>query len=185
MKRLQSKFKVPLFLRKEDGDLLKIENSLVKTMSELRKKELSSILLSEEFSLRLKNQLQQIQPEPERGWERIRENVLSNRGLQLSFSAALALAIVFVSYNRFQTSTSPIRTERSGTVFDQNESGNFKDIPSSGSFQAELDAVLLKQIPANAEAKKTLDSLQRYFSEKGDLRTAEELGKILEMTQGK
>ncbi|RHX84663.1 LIMLP_12425 family protein [Leptospira stimsonii] len=185
MKSLQSKFKVPLFLRKEDGDLLKIENSLVKTMSELRKKELSSILLSEEFSLRLKNQLQQIQPEPERGWERIRENVLSNRGLQLSFSAALALAIVFVSYNRFQTSTSPIRTERSGTVFGQNESGNFKDIPSSGSFQAELDAVLLKQIPANAEAKKTLDSLQRYFSEKGDLRTAEELGKILEMTQGK
>lgn len=185
MKRLHSKFKVPLFLRKEDGDLLKIENSLVKTMSELRNKELSSIMLSEEFSLRLKNQLQQIQPEPERGWERLRESLLSNRGLQLSFSAALALAIVFVSYNRIQSPSSPNLMERSGTVFGQNESANFKDIPSSGSFQAELDANLLKQIPANAEAKKTLDSLRKYFSEKGDLRTSEELSKILEMTQGK
>lgn len=44
------------FLRKEDGDLLKIENSLVKTMSELGDKELRSINLGEEFSIRLKNQ---------------------------------------------------------------------------------------------------------------------------------
>ncbi|MBM9577041.1 hypothetical protein JWG45_07720 [Leptospira sp. 201903070] len=185
MKSLHSKFKVPLFLRKEDGDLLKIENSLVKTMSELRNKELSSIMLSEEFSLRLKNQLQQIEPEPESGWERIRENVLSNRGLQLSFSAILALAIVFVSYNRFQSPSSPSLTERSGTVFDSKDSGSFKDIPSSGSFSSSIDEALLKQIPASSEAKKTLDSLQRYFSEKGDLRTVEELGKIIEKTQGK
>lgn len=184
MKSLQSKFKVPLFLRKEDGDLLKIENSLVKTMSELRNKELRSISLSEEFSIRLKNQLKVIQPEPENGWGRIRENVLANRGLQLSFSAILALAIVFVSYNRFQGPGEPVLTERSGTVFGQAEAGSFQDIPSSGKFQSELDKTLLKQIPNTTEARKTIDSLRKYFSEKGDLRMAEELDRILEQTQG-
>ncbi|TGM07213.1 hypothetical protein EHQ76_04895 [Leptospira barantonii] len=184
MKSLQSKFKVPLFLRKEDGDLLRIENSLVKTMSELRDKELRSINLSDEFSIRLKNQLKAIQPERENGWERIRENVFANRGLQFSFSAILAFAIVFVTYNRFQSSGEPILTERSGTVFGQTEAGNFQDIPSSGKFQSELDKSLLKQIPNTTESRKTIDSLRKYFSEKGDLRMAEEMDRILEQTQG-
>ncbi|XDD51364.1 hypothetical protein AB3N59_06305 [Leptospira sp. WS92.C1] len=185
MKRLQSKFRVPNFLKREDGDLLKIEHSLIKTMSELRDKELRSISLSEEFSIRLKNQLQQIQPEPLKSWELFREGIFVNRGLQYSFSAILAFALIFVTYNRFQTSNTPVQGDRSGTVFGQAEVGNFQDIPSSGKFQSELDEIYLKQIPSNVEAKKTLDFLQRYFSEKGDLRTSEELSRILELTQSK
>ncbi|MCG6168594.1 MULTISPECIES: LIMLP_12425 family protein [Leptospira] len=184
MKSLQSKFKIPLFLRKEDGDLLKIENSLVKTMSELRDKQLRNINLSEDFQVRLKNQLKAIQPERENGWEKIRENVVANRGLQLSFSAILALAIVFVTYNRFANPGDGIQSERAGTVFGQSEAGSFQDIPSSGTFESEADKALLKQIPSTAEARRTIDSLRKYFSERGDLRMVEELDKILEFTQG-
>ncbi|TGK34879.1 hypothetical protein EHQ12_06250 [Leptospira gomenensis] len=184
MKRLDSKFKVPLFLKREDGDLLKIEHSLIKTMSELRNQELRSLRMSDDFSVRLKNQLTQIRPEPEDGWFKIRELVFGSRGLQLSLSAALALALVFAVYNRVQSSYLPIQSERSGTVFGQNETGSFQDIPSSGKFVSDGDNVFLREIPSGPEAKKTIDSLQRYFSEKGDLRTAEELGKIFELTQG-
>ncbi|WP_078124396.1 LIMLP_12425 family protein [Leptospira alexanderi] len=184
MESLQSKFKIPLFLRKEDGDLLKIENSLVKTMSELRDKELRSINLSEEFSIRLKNQLKAIRPEPEKGWEKIRENILANRGLQFSFSVVLIIAIVFVTYNRIQNPDVPNLSERSGTIFEQSSTGDFQDIPSSGKFRSESDKVLLRQIPSTAEARKTIDSLRKYFSERGDLGIVEELDRILEQTQG-
>ncbi|EMJ90926.1 LIMLP_12425 family protein [Leptospira alstonii] len=182
MERLQSKFKIPLFLRKEDGDLLKIENSLIKTMSELRDKELRSINLGDEFSIRLKNQLKSVRPEPEKGWEKMRESILGNRGLQLSFSFILVFTIVFVTYNRSSDRSNP--SERSGTVFGQSPAGNFQDIPSSGKFQFELDKALLKQIPSTAESRKTIHSLRKYFSERGELRIAEELDRILEQTQG-
>ncbi|ASV11206.1 hypothetical protein B2G51_04840 [Leptospira santarosai] len=180
MERVQSKFKIPLFLRKEDGDLLRIENSLVKTMSELRDKELRSINLSEGFSIRLKNQLKTIRPEPEKRWERI----LANRGLQFSFSVVLVTTIVFVTYNRIQSSDIPNLSEKSGTLFGQSSTVDFQDIPSSGKFRTESDKILLRQIPSTAEARKTIDSLRKYFSERGDLGIVEELDRILEQTQG-
>lgn len=92
--------------------------------------------------------------------------------------------IVFVTYNRIQSSDKSNPSERSGTVFGQSEAGNFQDIPSSGKFQFELDKTLLKQIPSTAESRKTIHSLRKYFSERGDLRIVEELDRILEQTQG-
>ncbi|EMM97265.1 LIMLP_12425 family protein [Leptospira interrogans] len=182
MKKLHSKFRIPLFLRKEDGDLLKIENSLVKTMSELRDKELSHINLSQEFSIRLKNQLKTIQPEPENGWKRIWENVFSNRGLQFSFSGVLVFAIVFVTYNRIQSSGVENQSERTGTLslFGQSETKSFQDIPSSGKFQSGLNEELLRQISSTSEARKTILSLRKYFFERGEIRIVEELDRILE-----
>lgn len=182
MKKLHSKFRIPLFLRKEDGDLLKIENSLVKTMSELRDKELSHINLSQEFSIRLKNQLKTIQPEPENGWKRIWENVLSNRGLQFSFSGVLVFAIVFVTYNRIQSSGVENQSERTGTLslFRQSETKSFQDIPSSGKFQSGLNEELLRQISSTSEARKTILFLRKYFFERGEIRIVEELDRILE-----
>ncbi|WP_082281571.1 LIMLP_12425 family protein [Leptospira kirschneri] len=182
MEKLHSKFRIPLFLRKEDWDLLKIENSLVKTMSELRDKELSHINLSQEFSIRLKNQLKAVQLEPENGWKRIWENVLSNRGLQFSFSGVLVFAIVFITYNRIQSSVIENQSERAGTLFGQSETGNFQDIPSSGKFQSELKEELLKQISSTSESRKTILSLRKYFFERGDIRIVEELDRILEQT---
>lgn len=152
-------------------------------MSELRDKELRSINLSDGFSIRLKNQLKSIRPEPEKGWERIRENILANRGLQFSFSAVLMVAIVFVTYNRIRSSDVPDLSERSGTIFERSQAGDFQDIPSSGKFRSESDKVLLRQIPSTAEARKTIGSLRKYFSEKGDLGIVEELDRILEQTQ--
>ncbi|EKR74815.1 LIMLP_12425 family protein [Leptospira noguchii] len=182
MKKLHSKFRIPLFLRKEDGDLLKIENSLVKTMSELRDKELSHINLSQEFSIRLKNQLKTVQLEPENGWKRIWENTLSNRGLQFSFSGVLVFAIVFVTYNRIQSSGVENQSERAGTLFGQSETGNFQDIPSSGKFQSGLNEELIKQISSTSESRKTVLSLRKYFFERGEIRIVEELDRILEQT---
>ncbi|TGK18599.1 hypothetical protein EHO61_08950 [Leptospira fluminis] len=168
----------------EDQELIRLENSIVRAVSELRNKELDQIRLSENFEFRLQNLLKEARVEHESLWEKFSRTVIWNRSFQYSLTAGLAVLVLAVSVGRFSSSSNGIPSERSGTLSLGNDR-DFIDLPSSAKIDQNANSAYLLEVTKNPESRKILDSLHSYFLEKGDTRTAHEIREILELSSGK
>ncbi|TGK04754.1 hypothetical protein EHO59_07800 [Leptospira semungkisensis] len=177
--RVGAKFGISSLFQKEDPDHVKLENSLIRAVSEFRSKEMQSVRLSSDFDLRLQNLLKDISLEEETALSRLSRNFIWNRNFQYSLSAALAVLVLAVTVGRFSSSNETGVAERSGTL-SLGTDKEFIDLPSSARVDADLNSPYLSEISKNPQAKKTLSSLEQYFMEKGDYRTAQEIRQVLD-----
>ncbi len=178
---LSGRLKISGIFQKEDQDLVKLENSLVRAVSELRTKELQTNRLSHDFDVRLQNMLKDVSFEQESAWSKISNSFIWNRSFQYSLSAGLAILVLAVAVGRFSSSTETGPSERSGTLVSGNDR-EFVDLPSSAKVDVDSNSRYLLEISKNSEGKKILSSLELYFTEKGDFRTAQEIREVLDST---
>lgn len=175
------KFGFSSIFQKEDPDHVKLENSLVRAVSELRTEQMKDINLSKDFNLRLENLLKDVRFDEETSWSKFSRSFVWNRSFQYSLSAALAILVLAVTVGRFSSSNETSLAERSGTLT-VGEDREFVDLPSSARVDVDLNSRHLLEISKNPQAHKTLGSLEQYFIEKGDYRTAQEIRHVLEST---
>lgn len=168
--------------QKEDQDLVKLESSLIRAVSELRTKELRATKLSSDFDLRLQNLLQDVRFEEESTWSKISGSFVWNRSFQYSLSAGLAILLLAVAVGRFSSSNETSPSERSGTLVSGNDR-EFVDLPSSAKVNPDADSPYLQEISKSQDGKKVLGALELYFTERGDFRTAQEIRQVLESTR--
>lgn len=168
--------------QKEDQDLVKLESSLIRAVSELRTKELRATKLSSDFDLRLQNLLQDVRFEEESTWSKISGSFVWNRSFQYSLSAGLAILLLAVAVGRFSSSNETSPSERSGTLVSGNDR-EFVDLPSSAKVNPDADSPYLQEISKSKDGKKVLGALELYFTERGDFRTAQEIRQVLESTR--
>ncbi|EPG76232.1 hypothetical protein LEP1GSC058_1193 [Leptospira fainei serovar Hurstbridge str. BUT 6] len=168
----------------EDQELIRLENSLVRAISELRDKELNQIRLPDNFEVRLQNMLKDVKVDEENLWDKITRNLIWNRSFQYSLTASLAVLVLAVAVGRFSSPSNTLSAERSGTLSLGNDR-EFIDLPSSAKIGQNTDSVRLLEVAKNPESRKVLESLHLYFIEKGDSRTAEEIRAIMELTAAK
>ncbi|TGL63789.1 LIMLP_12425 family protein [Leptospira sarikeiensis] len=176
-----TKFGLTSIFQKEDPDHVKLENSLVRAVSELRYEQLKEVRLSKDFDLRLENMLKQVSFDEETSWSKFSRSFVWNRSFQYSLSAALAILVLAVTVGRFSSSNETSVAERSGTL-SVGTDREFVDLPSSAKVDVDLNSRHLLEIAKNPQASKTLASLEQYFIEKGDYRTAQEIRHVLEST---
>ncbi|EQA38752.1 hypothetical protein LEP1GSC047_2476 [Leptospira inadai serovar Lyme str. 10] len=168
----------------EDEELIRLENSLVRAISELRDKELNQIRLPDHFEVRLQNMLKDVKVDEESLWDKITRNLIWNRSFQYSLTASLAVLVLAVAVGRFSSPSNTLSAERSGTLSLGNDR-EFIDLPSSAKIGQNENSERLLEVAKNPESRKILESLHLYFIEKGDSRTAEEIRAIMEFTAAK
>lgn len=181
MDRKELKKEMFSFFQRESPEIVKLESCLMKALGELRDKELSSFEISQDFDLRLKNQLQNTYIDRETLWDRFSKNLVYNKGLNYSLSAALACFLVFVSVNKITETIQESPADSAGVV--SMDQAQFVDRPSSATFAdmdgAALELQTLSNIPNSREV---LQSLQKYYSAKGDVYFSTELQKVMKET---
>lgn len=165
----------------EDEELIRLENSLVRAVSELRDKELNQIRLPDNFEIRLQNMLKEVKVDEESLWDKITRNLILNRSFQYSLTASLAVLVLAVAVGRFSSPSNTLSAERSGTL-SLGSDREFIDLPSSAKIGQNESSPRLLEVSKNPESRKILESLHLYFIEKGDSRTAEEIRAIMEFT---
>ncbi|PJZ68947.1 hypothetical protein CH373_07905 [Leptospira perolatii] len=174
------KYSLSQLFRKEDQELIRLENSMVRAISELRTKELKQVKLSDGFEKRLQNMLQEVSFEEESFLNKIARNFVWNKSFQYSLTAGLAILVLAVAIGRFSSSPESYAGDRSGTLAVGSGERDFVDVQSSAKFGTNMDSKYLMEISKNPEGKRVLSSLQMYFMERGDELLANEIQKVLD-----
>lgn len=162
---LKSKFNI---LTKDDEKYhRKLECSLIRCLSEIRKQEISDVKLPNDFNKKLINRLQQekiiIQQRPLS--EKFSEFVLTNRPLQYSLSGVLLLTIVVVISGNRNSKNENMSNSTSGVLLENTE---YLNKPSASYYlHSEEERILLDEFDRDPNSMETLRKLEAYYTSVG------------------
>ncbi|MDF3819189.1 hypothetical protein P3G55_04730 [Leptospira sp. 96542] len=171
------------YLFTDEPESVILENKICNLFQEVRKKE-ETILprMSNDFDTRLLNVLQSTPIEAKnlpvsatlREW-------FENRSVQYSFSAVMALSLVFVLVGRMNQDQTPV-SDSAGVVIEQNTSymNEPASIDMSENYQKRM---LVDHLRSNPDALGGLKELETYYTRTGRESAAEEIHFLIESVE--
>lgn len=168
----------------EDTDSVVLENKICSLFQHMREKE-DTILprMSKDFDVRLLNLLESVsidRPTEKNSFFSLRD-LIENRTVQYSFSAVMAVSLVFVLMNRSQSETSFTKNDSAGVVIEQN---NYQYEPTSIDLSESYQKrVLLDHLRSAPGSVYGLRELELYYEKIGRDAAAEELHLLIESVE--
>ncbi|TGM53859.1 hypothetical protein EHQ91_02355 [Leptospira biflexa] len=167
----------------EDTDSVVLENKICSFFQHMKEKE-DTILprMSKDFDVRLLNLLESVsidQPTAKSSFSL--RDLLENRTVQYSFSAVMAVSLVFVLMNRTQSETTFTKNDSAGVVIEQN---NYQYEPTSIDLSESYQKrVLLDHLRSAPGSVYGLRELELYYEKTGRDAAAEELHLLIESVE--
>jgi len=149
----------------------KIEYCLIRTFSELKKKDMASIHISENFNDRLFQKLLQLETPKESFTDRILNQFVYNRTANYAFAGAMACIIAgIIIYN------SDINQNTTDSTSVVQTNSFFTDSPSSQNFvTGDEENNLLDELKTNPDEVLFLQKLEKYYKASGKESTANDV----------